>query len=63
MVNLNEYIWALVQLLNTNFFSNDADSQRIVENCCRDFMEKSFSVPPSYIADGSVAASVGFNYL
>lgn len=60
MVNLNEYIWALVQLLNPFIvqasLSTTADLNKLdvlnklnqIENCCKNFLKNRFSVPPSF---------------
>lgn len=60
MVNLNEYIWALVQLLNPFVveastymlsLSNTEVVNRLnqIENCCHSFLTNRFGVPPFFL--------------
>lgn len=59
MVNLNEYIWAFVQLLNpfiinASFSSSNYDEKIIlnkfeqIKHCCQNFLTNRFSVPPKF---------------
>uniref|UniRef100_A0A915DQJ1 Trafficking protein particle complex subunit 11 n=1 Tax=Ditylenchus dipsaci TaxID=166011 RepID=A0A915DQJ1_9BILA len=46
MVNLSDYVWALVQLLSPNNNNSPA-----IEQCAKKFMENRFSVPPLPVLD------------
>lgn len=66
MVNLTEYVWALVQLLNPNTkksslagIENPDESE--VEKCCKSFLLHRFSIPPCPIAAGQSGIEVGIS--
>lgn len=63
MVNINEYVWALIQLINpiliksaiTNF--NDNKTEKTVENSIKEFIENCFSIPPTFIPNSNTSIS------
>lgn len=58
MVNINEYVWALIQLINPILYKSttNLNTEKIVENCIKHFIENLFSKPPTFIPNSTITS-------